>query len=548
MLTSCLVQAQEIRLDRLDDGPGLLPFKLGPTKLITHYHAFLQYVRLDNIESKVDLIKNQLLDFENRLEKNTYTLFELQINYLSTKLESVLSQLKSLEPIRAKRGLINGLGSIIKSITGNLDYLDAVKYSKAIETLEANQNNIVSEYNTHVSLSKEWMNEHSKILSQIVQNQQTINTTLQLILDHDVDKDNNLIKFAQFAQMLVIITENVDDLSNELNRIETSLALIRSSSTHHSMINMLVLKQMIGKLRSIYGNEQVLDVELREYFNIIQPASYYADKRIVIIFKIPIVSAVSYTLYKLSIAPNKHHQVLIPPYPLIAVAGDTFVYIEAECPKIDKQFLCMENTDRRIRTDSDCIQELISRQIMGKSCKPVQVDLLKEAMEQLDDRSYVLNFPRPTKVQLKCGRDDYDQLQGSYLATIPINCLLRTPEFTIVNDNDEIEGQPLKIMALQNFTDITTKAAAHLTLNSINLKKLHNIQDKITILPPLHAEAIQDVSLYHTTVPFYIVLLCVCTLATTLAIRYYYSKVKVDKSTREHQEDHEMPAIFSHKV
>lgn len=90
MLTSCLEQAQEIRLDKLDDGPGLLLFKLGLTKLITHYHTFLQYVRLDNIESKVDLIKNQLLDFENKLEKNTYTLFELQINYLSTKLENVL--------------------------------------------------------------------------------------------------------------------------------------------------------------------------------------------------------------------------------------------------------------------------------------------------------------------------------------------------------------------------------------------------------------------------------------------------------------------------
>lgn len=40
---------------------------------------------------------------------------------------------------RNKRGLINGLGSIVKAISGNLDSEDAVKYDKLFEKINKNQ-------------------------------------------------------------------------------------------------------------------------------------------------------------------------------------------------------------------------------------------------------------------------------------------------------------------------------------------------------------------------------------------------------------------------
>lgn len=54
-----MTHAKEIKLESLDHGPGLLPFNLGPTNLITHYHTFLQRIRLDEIENKITLLRGQ---------------------------------------------------------------------------------------------------------------------------------------------------------------------------------------------------------------------------------------------------------------------------------------------------------------------------------------------------------------------------------------------------------------------------------------------------------------------------------------------------------
>lgn len=121
---------KEIRLESLEDGPGLLPFNLGHTRLTSHFHTFLQRIRLDDIEDKINVLHSQILTFETQLPNDTYILYELQIHYLNNKLKSALTQLKGLEPRRVKRGLIDGVGSVIKSLTGNLDYTDAIHYNK----------------------------------------------------------------------------------------------------------------------------------------------------------------------------------------------------------------------------------------------------------------------------------------------------------------------------------------------------------------------------------------------------------------------------------
>lgn len=513
--------AQEIKFESLAEGPGLLPYKLGPTRLTTHYHTFLQYVQLTEIEDKITLLQTQLFNYKSQLHNDTYLLYEIQIDYLTNKINKILVQLKSLEPNRAKRGLVDGLGSIIKSISGNLDYVDAIKYNNAIKLLQNNQDKIVSEVNNHISLSKEWMSSHTHVLDQLVNNQIKINTTLELLLDRDAYRESSLIKYAKFAQLLEIIGENIDDLMLELIRIENTLAFIRASSTHHSMLDIDVLKSMIDKIKNIYGKDQILNAELREYYNIIKPGSYFIEKQIVIIFKFPIVCKDIYDLYKLSVVPNKNQQVLVPPYPFIATIEQSYVYIEAECPKLSTWYLCDKQITHQVRTKSDCIQELIINQALEESCHFTSVTLSKEAMEKLDDQHYVLSFPNSTKVQSVCGREDFNLLQGSYLATLPVKCYLKTPEFTIINDDDEVKGQPLKLMKIPY--DVAKQAAIspNINLNSIDLQGLHSIQEKIITKAPLQLDRIQSDVLYHTTIPLYIVILSACALIITVATRRY---------------------------
>lgn len=566
MLTAHLARAQEIKLDNLDEGPGLLPFKLGPTRLTIHYHTFLQYIELDRIEREISILKIQLQDYEDKLTTDTFTLYELQINYLANKTDRILEHLKSLEPSRTKRGLLDGLGSIIKSITGNLDYQDAIKYNDALKILEVNQNKISTEFNNRISLNNEWMIEHSKIVDQLLDNQKKINSTLQLMLDQNAYKENSLIKYGKFAQLLAIISENTEDLLNELRRIDNILAFTRTMVTHHSMLSLNVLKKMLDRLISIYGRDRIIDLELRDYYNVIKSGSYFVRKQIVIVFRFPIVSDSTYDLYRLSLAPNKFHKILIPPFPLIATDRKEFVYIEAECPKFEGQYLCEESPHRKLRTQPDCIQEIILHQTINTSCNLSTVHLTRAAMEQLDDRSYIITFPQPTKVQLHCGTEDYNMLNGSFLATIPAHCSVQTTEFTLSNIDDIIQGQPLKIMKITFPDDSKIAASPQINLDTIDLRALHRVQDKLISQPPLQLQSISE-TIYHTTIPFYMALFGAALLIVAVITRRYglwrcsYKKQDISEmksstqrdETSENPENHtysepSRPAIFSLKI
>lgn len=524
-------------------------------RLTTHHHTFIQYINLNDIEDKVTLVRTQLQSYQYQLVNDTFSLYEFQINYLYNKLDKVLNQLHTFEPNRAKRGLVDGLGSVIKGITGNLDHNDAVKYNEAIKLLQDNQDSMVSDFNSHISLSKEWMVDHNKALIQLIDNQKKINDTLHLILNSDAYKETSLIKYARFAQLLEIASENTEDLMQELLRVENMLAFIHVSTTHHSMIDVKILQNMLTEIKTLYGSDYVPNLELRDYYDLIKPGSYYNNKQIIIIFKFPIISKNSFELFKLSVAPNKDNQGLIPPCPFLATYEKDFVYIETECPKLNNWYLCDQQTNLRVRSKTDCIQEMITSQTIGESCQFTKVTLKREAMEKLDDRHYVLSFPHKTRAQLTCGRVDYTSLYGSYLATIPVTCQLKTEEFTIINDNDEIKGQPLKLTSIPQSFSNQPAAPTHIQLSSINLQNLHSIQEKIIAQTPLQIE--RSNSIYHTTIPFYTVLsVGVLMIIVILIYRYNTWICRKKKNSRSYEPTEEsteqppgqLPATFSLSV
>ncbi|KOB52050.1 Uncharacterized protein OBRU01_26605, partial [Operophtera brumata] len=118
-----------------------------------------------------------------------------------------------------------------------------------------------------------------------------------------------------------------------------------------------------------------------------------------------------------------------------------------------------------------------------------------------------ISFPVSTKVHLSCGQDLYKTLQGSYLAVIPQNCFLETPEFTISNTNDRLKGQALnlKIIDLPSDDFVTSSSAPAFKLNSINLNHLHGTNKEISLQSPLPLRSNIDYGLYHTTIPMYVI-------------------------------------------
>ncbi|XP_063538179.1 uncharacterized protein LOC134747489 [Cydia strobilella] len=292
---------------------------------------------------------------------------------------------------------------------------------------------------------------------------------------------------------------------------------------------------MIKTLHEIYGKDQILDLDIREYYNFINIGSYFSKNNLVVVLKVPITYQGSFDLYKLCPLPNKNGRILIPPYPFIATNSVEYVYTEAECPKSGDWYICEQKLSHQIRTDQDCIQKLIHSQEIDETCVTTPISLTKEALLELDDQHYAITFPLPTKIKTSCQQEQHIILKGSYVATIPQHCSIRSPHFTIININNKIRGQPLKIMSIP-LESKHENSNAILKMSSINLKNLEAIEQKLSMEKPIEINEVLSPSFYHTTIPLYLIILLGASATAFIVYRRYRATTKININKPEELE------------
>lgn len=510
-------QATNIRLDSLADSPGLLPFRLGPTKIISHYHTFLEEIDLEKIDQQIDLIKLQLTDLANRIPNQHFLSFKYIIFHLTNRLNEISTKISTFEPIRVKRGLFNPLGTFIKSISGNLDNNDALRFENALKILQNNENLLSESLSQHISLFKELSLQQSQVLNNISSNQRTLEKAISYIVNvTSTDKDLS-IKYMQLSQLFTILSYNIQKLSDEISRIENILAFSRTKSIHHSLLSSKDLKGMLKKLKQLYTSDNILSLDIRYYYDLISLGYYFIEKKIVIVLKFPLVLLPTYDLYRLCPVPNKYSQIILPTLPFMATNSKEFVYMEAECQKVATWYICNHKARIQNKEHRDCVYDLIYQQEIEGTCHPTPISLYKEALLELDSQHYIMSFPKPTKVQLECGQEEHRLLEGSFLATIPHNCYIKSPEFTAYNIENKVLGYAVEITASQKLPE-SSKSRVRYNFTTIDLNKLHNIQQQIMTESPAKLDTADVSSLYHTTIPVYIIILSGASVLTIIIL------------------------------
>lgn len=529
-----LAQAQDIQLESLNDGPGILPFKLGPAKIISHYHTFLQDIDLDLIQQQIDTTRMQLYEFTQKLSNNNFSLFKYQILHLTNKIEKIIAQLNTFRQKRTKRGLINPLGSVIKSITGNLDYNDALRYEEILHILQKNQEDVSNSLNNHITLYKQMTFHQTEVLTNLTKNQLKLEKAFMYFINASNNQKEQVTYYANLSQVLAAVTESVHDLVLEIDRLENIVAFSRTSTVHHSILNLNNLNEMISKLKGFYNQDQIINLEdIRYYYNLISLGCYFVGNKLIIVLKFPISIPSLYYLYHLCPVPNKHSVVIIPPSPYLATNSKEFVYMEAECPKVDNVYICKHQTSYHTKTRRDCIFTLIHLQEIDETCNPTPISLPKEALMELDDQHYIISFQQPTKVQVLCGQDRHQILKGSYLATIPKTCSIKTSDFTITNVNNKLRGNKFEILTLSssqlNALSSSRNQKPNFNITAIDLNKLHDIQHQITMEVPVKSNNSHLISTYHTTISLYVIVIpCIIALFIIYFLRNQYRKKEED--------------------
>lgn len=147
---------------------------------------------------------------------------------MKAKVDQLKIKINALIPKkRVKRGLVNGLGSIIKVVTGNMDAKDAQSIKEEFNVVKENENLITEKFNKQVILNQEITLRFENITEHINQEQEIINQFIKNYRNNiykTLNEEHNEIHLLQYITRLSF---NIDVLYNHINNIAESILLTK---------------------------------------------------------------------------------------------------------------------------------------------------------------------------------------------------------------------------------------------------------------------------------------------------------------------------------
>ena len=385
---------------------------------------------------------------------------------------------------RRKRGLINGIGSIIKTITGNLDNTDAEYYDQTIDKLKRNQNQIITTVNQQISLSDEIIQNFNETVSIIKNNQE--------LLTEKVDEiSHNLNKFILNFNHLIYVKNTLDQLSLMLNLItqllqdiENALAFAKIGVAHPAIIKTKDLFQILTSLK--VSPEQLLFPinfeNVNKFYNVLEIKAYVKNKTIVFIISLPIVSSQAfdyYKLYSVPIAGNQSHHTIIPPRPYYLSSEQYYMYVQEECLNLEPtSYFCKE--DHKISYDdaTNCLGRLLQLENKPSNCEYTTIEITEDIIEQISEEYYLIVTPSPREIETNCENRKLLQLHGSYLIHLPTGCSFSTSHVLYQNQKIQSKDQfPVFLLEsginVQNTTNILPVRIKNIPLSQLQELQRH---------------------------------------------------------------------------
>lgn len=528
-LISPSVHLQRIEFKNLKNNPGLLPFKLGNARIQISEHTFIHKVALHKFESEIQNYIDQF-DKINSVIKNYSVIHPTTENnqrLIYAQLHRLVNSFELIKPesnitSRSKRGLINGLGSVFKFISGNLDSSDGEKYEKAIHQLKNSQNNIVRSFNRQLSLNKQAMQTIENSFKIIDENQQkmavavkeiTVNAALQ----------TRLTCLSYLSTSIMYLQEIIDN-------IQIALTFANINVLHPSILTTNDIKFMLSTLSNFHDPSAFYFDDYQSFINTISINYYITNDHIVFALHVALLHPIIFHYYKLYSVPTENNTVIVSPSTYIAMTEDLCEYVSRPCRLITQNYFCARDAVVSNYQQDNCISHLLQVKEYP-NCTAIPVTVNQPIVEQVNEAKYIIIAPTPIRIKAKCKSEEIKTLQGTYLVEVPYQCQFTAKDFTYENLQEEIPEEPVYLPKLN------LPAAAiqpmQLNLKNVPLDQLHRLTIQQAI--PLQEVKQEDVWI-HSSIPIYA---CVLFTIVALIIYWYYSKCNRIAKTSNREDGNE---------
>lgn len=411
----------------LNNTIGIHYQKEGSIKIANEKWKLIVYKDLELLEKAFDH-NQQILSqieslFSSSAQLSTFAIpIRPQINLLNTIIKRInfkLNEIKLETPQREKRGLINGLGSIWKSITGNLDSSDGEFYNNCIDKLERDDREIQNLLKDQIQVTTSTIRNFNYTIRKLQIDEETLNQDLVQI-ENEIQKLNDyqysLLAHIKTLTICEQILESLVLIENELSDILNSIAFAHLKVLHPSIIKPDELIEQLVKIpASLVHNNLPLKANqenLSKLITLMKVQAFQTTKRLIFILEIPLVEFQKYSLLHVFALPTRDPRTslfhaIIPLTKFVALSENSRNYIPMssidDCDELDEETnLCYNKIPQAIDTNAACEVKILVKFELSDTCQPSIFAIEDYNIQKLQTNQWLIVTARKMPLTTTC--------------------------------------------------------------------------------------------------------------------------------------------------
>lgn len=348
---------------------------------------------------------------------------------------------------RNKRGLVDGLGNLIKKITGNMDNNDAIQINEQIRILQDNELLIKTNVNDQTKLNSQMIQRFENITKFINLEQaklQTITRSIKSFPHIEQQLFQTQVYFSMQSQISTF-SDHVDSIINSIQ-----LAKLGILSKH-----ILTKSEIQLVRRSLQNQFQILNDE--NIYELLQLKAYFNNANIVFAIQIPQTSNAIFKTIRLRSLPE-NNQIIKSQSNYLIYNPYQYSFIEKPCTRIEQIYLCNPLNLQNTSTNECEIKILENKPAKCLSYRTTELNFV----EEIENNHIIACTDQPINISNTCGRNITNFIGKLYITfskcQISINNIVYGDLMTSVSNFqiEQILYNSIQITHLSKNTDFDT--------------------------------------------------------------------------------------------
>lgn len=508
----------EIILTDLTRHPGLIAFEERETKVIKSYHLHLHVIQLEIFQSCFENLNYTLKSLGHSDDADEFR------EILQMRMNGLLESFRRIQPTkghRHRRGIFNPLGTIIKSISGNLDNDDLQDIHKILGDYRTKTDELIRTNERQIQINDDYQTKINSIVKHI--NTQQIQFMKEIsAIKNQIPTNKNIL----FSQLFYKLLFNIDMLEKQARDIFESVQMSRIG---------ILPKAILSQNETFYISKLLEDQEVEisnfdQVFEYLKVHALHNETHIIFAVQIPKFLIGKFRFVTFESIP-KDNKMIVTNFK-IAILGKNVTFVSSgDCPIVEQYRLC-NYKDLIDISDDQCVSNALQGTEAACDYKEIQsraeirlvnghTAIIKNAIKPIDIFSDGCNLkPR--------------QITGTVMVTFE-KCSM-VINGSIYNAEETMDQHKLMLIPMFgiNFQQSTITKEIELQ----ELKVMHTINRNHVSQLQIRQEVMQKISLGS----FILVLLTIIISITTV---WKSTRCKEDQVTAGREEQRFPPVFIS---